>query len=370
MLNEGKGIDGEGGSAESGGEEDMSTLYSLVSEAKSVGDASNGGVDAGNQSKEASDGANLGLLILEGLEADDDDTEVEEEEKEEEEEEVEDSNQGTPLSIPDTVYLPSEVGSMGAVSGVTHEQNRHRGCGNADSRYHRVRGILSEKWSLLLSSVPRWRAGAARSFNSTQLLSLLAMCMAFAAFTSWRSQVWRNEALRLEEKLQQQRTLLAETQAQLEVMLEWNEQKGSGKSDFEGSFPHHNKQSDDEAVLSFKNCYVEASISLGACSRDWQRRWWSDGKSGSSRGPEDEEDDIFSYDDGFADDMHRLVTSFKDTVASKTTRSYSYVQKAMKELSYEGLKDTFTKDGYIQSILQFPPPEMNGTGDRTRIAAI
>ena len=364
MLNEGKGIDGAAGSAESGGGED--TCYSLVSEAKSAGDASNGGVDAGNQSKEASDGANLGLLILEGLDADDDDTE---EEEEEEEEEVEDSNQGTPLSIPDTVYLPSEVGSMGAVSGVTHEQNKHQNYSNTDSRYHRVRDNFREKWSLLLSSVPRWRAVAARSFNALQLLPLLAMGMAFAALTSWRSRVWRNEALSLQEELQQQRTLLAETQAQLEVMLEWNERKGSDKSDFEGFFPHH-KQSDDEAVLSFKNCYVEASISLGACSREWQRRWWSDTKSGSSRGPEDEEDDIFSYDDGFADDMHRLVTSFKDSVASKTTRSYSYVQKAMKELSYEGLKDTFTKDGYIQSILQFPPPEMNGTGDRTRISAI
>jgi len=169
--------------------------------------------------------------------------------------------------------------------------------------------------------------------------------------------MWKNEALRLREELQKQRSLLPialsllkerESLIKKQKLLEQEVIElsqvgdGPGKYNFEGIFPP--EQSDDEAFLSFKNCYVEASLSLGRCSKDLQK-WWSSGDTDNSAHDANEEtsdDEHFSYDDGFTEDMSKFVRWGYDSIASTTTQSYSFIEKNLKHFSYVGMKDVFS----------------------------
>ena len=102
--------------------------------------------------------------------------------------------------------------------------------------------------------------------------------------------------------------------------------KGDGqhKYNFESVF---SDEESDYTSLSFKNCYAEASLSLGRCSKEWQQRW-SD-TNGTSSGDANDKvfNEYYSYDDGLTDDMTKLVRWGYGSLASATTKSISFIKK-------------------------------------------
>ena len=351
MLNEDKNNDGTACS----GEESM--IYSLVSEANDKTDN-----DAGSQSKpsdcveEHKIGVQLGLLILDGEE------EVVEDGSDDGGESKPVSNKASAsLSVPDTVYLPSDIRSMtdGGTSGVTHEQDKNK---DKDDNGN-------NNWCQLLS---RRRAGPCFGF-SFNIMILILLSMILVSLTALASShAWKNEALRLREE---QHTLLKERESLLEKqkLLEEIIKNASKGSDYDALFLQD--ESEDDTILSIKNCYIEASLSLGQCSKEWQRWWYHQANEGSStheHGDDKEDANEYHsfYDDGFTDDMEKLVSKVKSSLASTKVKSYSFIEKALRELSYEGIKDAWLSgDGYVQSIVQCDPKTSsnNDTGFKGRI---
>jgi hypothetical protein len=131
---------------------------------------------------------------------------------------------------------------------------------------------------------------------------------------------------------------------------------------------------EEDTILSIKNCYIEASLSLGQCSKEWQRWWYHQANEGSStheHGDDKEDANEYhsSYDDGFTDDMEKLVSKVKSGLKVTTAQSYSFIEKSLKELSYYGIKDAWlASDGYVQSIVpSSPKTSSNDTGAWGRI---
>ena len=69
----------------------------------------------------------------------------------------------------------------------------------------------------------------------------------------------------------------------------------------------------DDAFLKLKNCYFEASVSLGHCSRQWQK-WWEDEKPASQDGGEN----YFDDDDSFTFAMSKLMDKVTQGVKEGT----------------------------------------------------
>mmetsp|Transcript_38473 Transcript_38473/g.69344 ORF Transcript_38473/g.69344 Transcript_38473/m.69344 type:complete len:403 (+) Transcript_38473:163-1371(+) len=371
MLNEAKDYNEDTASF---GED--TSVYSLVSEANE----SNTHNDDGDKSKYSSsddsvemengNGLNLGLLIIEGAEEEEDDDETKEEEEYDASKRSMKST--SVLSVPETVFLPSEIRSIAAVSCVTHanpyeginplEQDKNKPNESKDG--NQIIGNFLCKWSQLLPCVSRWRDGlGACSFNAMHLIPALMILMTLVSLSSWRSHEWKNEALRLREELQKQKALLPITLSLLKERESLVKKQKLLEQVMEGV------KADDDALLSFKNCYVEASLSLGRCSNEWQR-WWSDTSDSSSahHGTEKETSNDYSsydYDGGFTDDMSKLVKSFSNSLASTTAQSYSFIEKNLKYMSYDGIKDAFSGDNYIQSTVKSTPETAsNDTGGR------
>ena len=203
------------------------------------------------------------------------------------------------------------------------------------------------------------------------ILILLSMILVgLAALAS--SHAWKNEALRLREERQallKERASLLEKQKILEGIIK-NASKGS---DYDALFLQDDEPEDD-TILSIKNCYIEASLSLGQCSKEWQRWWYHQANEESStheHGDDKEDANEYhsSYDDGFTDDMEKLLRKVKSSLASTKVKSYSFIEKSLKELSYYGIKDAWlASDGYVQSIVQISPKtSSNDTGAWGRI---
>lgn len=376
MLNEEKeNCDGAGSFGED------TSMYSLVSEAAEANKSHSHDSDESKSkhafsesgANEIENGEELGLLILEG---------GQDEEDYYDDDEGKLSKKSASLSIPETVFLPSEIRSVAAVSCVTHEQGQNMVKESKGGNFV-VDNILL-KWDQLQYCLSRWSAGlgalGGRSFSTMQLFPALVIFVTLLSFASWRSHVWKNEVLRLKEEVQRQRTLLPLTlymvteresllkkQKLLEQeVIELSNGAGPEKYDFEDTFSPD--ESSDDAILSFKSCYVEASLSLGRCSKDLQK-WWSDStettESSSRDATEEKPNEYPSQDDGFTDDMSKIVRWGYDSLASTTTQSFSFIEKNLKHLSYVGIKDVIGKDDYIQSIAQSAPKmASNDTGDK------
>ena len=283
----------------------------------------------------------LGQLILEGEEYNGGD----DEEYGEAEEENRRRNESVSLSIPETLFLPSEVRSMEA-SGVTNEQDKNNRVKGVNS----TGNILAKLGSGQPSCSSRLQAGRYGPFNMAHITVIIAISVTLLSYESWRTRVWKNEAHRLMGELEKQNSLLPftlsllkereallEKQGQLEEVVERAMRRASSASSSESMFAP--EPSDDDKILSIKTCYVEASLSLGRCSKEWQN-WWSDTSNGSNgRDTADE-----SYDEGFTTDLSKLVKSFTKSLAATTTQSYMFVEKAVKELSYDGIKDALYRD--------------------------
>jgi len=342
---------------------DGASMYSLVSEAKdsgpyggNSGDESSSCSADGSVVMESNNAMKVGLLILEGEECRDGD--------DDESKHIDDKS-ASRLSIPETVLLPSEIGSVAAVSCVTNEHDKRNEKGrNSDNQ---IFEIIMNKWLRVLTFVSGWRASLSRRFHpyATQLFLALIVFATLASFASWRSHVWKNETLRLRQELQKQKALLPLTLSLLKereslvkqqklLEQEIQQMKSHGNSNYEGIFSPDG--SDDDKLVSFKNCYIEASLSLGRCSKELQKRWYgSDNTSGSDRPTKEEtsnENDLYDYDGAFTEDISKLVKHFTNSLSSTTAQSYSFIEKSLKYMSYDGIREAFYADGDNQSIIE------------------
>mmetsp|Transcript_34772 Transcript_34772/g.84011 ORF Transcript_34772/g.84011 Transcript_34772/m.84011 type:complete len:374 (+) Transcript_34772:164-1285(+) len=370
MLNDDKDSDYNNGdrTTECSGGEDIS-MYSLVSETKTESNPNEN--DARCKSNENTNDGKRGLLILDGEEGDDGGGGNGDEVAGEESKLGEETTSAL-LSVPDTVFLPSEIRSVEAVSCVTREQDINKAKGSKE-RSH-FGNYFWERWTRLSSFAFHWRSDVGlESINAMRIVIVLLIFMTLMiSLASWKSYVWKNEALRLREDLQRQSALLPYTlsllkerealirkQKILEEEIERSKlDAGPRRSDYDDIFPPD--KTDNDPFVSIKNCYVEASLSLGHCSKEWQR-WWSDSEDNA----EEDKEESYSYNDGFTNDMSRLVQSMKNRLTATMTLSYPHIEETLKNLSYDGIRDTFSRDEYVQSILKSVSPEWgsNDTGD-------
>jgi hypothetical protein len=340
---------------------DANDMYSVVTDAN----WSDGDEDITHLAAELNavdDASNLGLLILDGedsyVEGSDDEGTVHDNNNNNFEAHVEVSRQGNndsrSLSIPDTLSLPSGLRSMLA-SGFINEQDEHNNMGEGigdndiDPSHHAVR-------------LQAGRFGKFKMINSSFIVMIISVILLL--LQSWRMQLWRNEALRIRNEfhkhrhqnnysllpltlsLAKERNALLEKQGQLEEIIERLERNTGTSSNYEDNMLD---QSDADKILSIKTCYLEASLSLGRCAKDWQDWWYNppdDDISTSNSEESDSHDDDYSFDT----DLSMLAKSLTETLVATTVDSYSFVEKAVKDLSYAGIKDALYTDNYTSGI--------------------
>ncbi|KAL3762499.1 hypothetical protein ACHAWU_008202 [Discostella pseudostelligera] len=273
----------------------------------------------------------LGLLILEGEETYDNKLVRDGEDGDIEPEGVNE------LSIPDSALLPSDMRSVVSL-GASQERSTGRAIVvvGEDDDHH----VMPNSYR---RSLQTWRMVAA---------VLMIFVVAIASFGAMKANAWKYEALRLSEDLHQQQKLLSSLLMERDSLLEniklVEEDLHRAKewiSVYEGMlFTPDTRAYVNDPLLSFKNCYVEATLSLGHCSKELQD-WWFKSNYSTNAPSNDEED-------GFTSDMAKLVSGVKDSLATTTTQSYNFIESVFTKFSYAGMKETFMKDDYIQSIVK------------------
>ena len=289
--------------------------------------------------------SNLGLLILDGedyyVDGSDDEGTVHYNNIVEAhvEENRQGNNDSRSLSIPDTLSLPSGLRSMLA-SGFVGEST---GDYNIIDPSHAVR-------------LQAGRFDKFKMMNSSVIVMIISLTL--LSLQSWRMQVWRNEALRIGNEfhkhqqnnysllpltlsLAKERKALLEKQVQLENIIELLKRKTGSSINYEVMLD----QSDADKILSIKTCYLEASLSLGRCAKDWQD-WWYDPPDDDSSGSRSEESDSHDDNYSFDTDLSMLAKSLTERLVATTVDSYSFVEKAVKDLSYDGIKDALYTDNF------------------------
>ena len=259
------------------------SVYSLVSE------------DGSENAPYNNHDEKLGLLILEGQDDDDDDKEAFD---------GSGTDQDDELSIPDTVNLPSDMKSILS----THHHRHHHG---------EVNSNMADDSTCTLSKL--------KIYLTSHVYAILIISLLIV--TSLLSIV---EVLRMREDLQKQRSIISllpitasllkerkdllKKQEMLEDEIErLKRNDASHRSNlYEDIFTSND--TDDSSILSIKNCYMEARVSLGTCSKEWQEWLYaSSSKSSSSEGEEASDDDY--------DDMYQsIVKSFKDGVRATSSQ--------------------------------------------------
>lgn len=289
-----------------------SDLFSLVTEANmphqtssSVHDESNRSASSAPSNEDGSSAFKGGALILEG-------------------ESVDTHSDEEKFAVPESVFLPSEVGTLEGRESCTsnnEQENSEQESGRGESKSESKSNSDSEqKFSYY--------------FPPKQLLAhgVATFVVVFGMFvlTSWRSLVWRNEALHLKEVLRLQvhhhsslNLKIASLEADLAAWNRRHEDPHSWKFE-KGHWDIEDE--DDNILLSYKNCYIEASLALGQCSKKWQD--WLFGAG------EDKSDDYTTDEDGFPEDITRLLDGIVDGVTAASSSSFSFVEKTLKQMSH------------------------------------
>ncbi len=289
-----------------------SDLFSLITEANNITsyqrspliqNEANESVSSSSGNGDGEGDFQRGTLILEG------------EEQTESKRSEDTYSDGEKFTVPESVFLPSEIGTL---EGQSRNSNSDQDNSEQESRRSRNADI-EQKCSYYFPPKQLLAHGIAT------FVVVLGMLM----LSTWKTLAWRNEAQHLKEvlRLQMQHHSSLELKiASLEADLtSWNKRHKD---------PHNWKfekghweidDDDDNIVLSFKNCYLEASLALGQCSKKWQD--WFMGQDGV------DSDEFATDEDGFTDDMTRLVDGIIDGVAAASTNSFSFVEKTFKQMS-------------------------------------
>jgi len=223
------------------------------------------------------------------------------------------------FTVPESVFLPSEIGTLEGQSRTSNNEQENSEQGSRKSR----NADNEQKHSYFFPPKQLLAHGVATFVVVVGMLTL----------TTWRCLALRNEAQHLKEVLRlqmQHHSSLDLKIASLEADLDawnrrhkdphnWKFEKGHWEID----------DDDDNIVLSFKNCYLEASLALGQCSKKWQN--WLLGP-----GEAEDSDDFTTDEDGFTHDMSRLVDGIVDGVTAVSSNSFSFVEKTLKQFYYVG----------------------------------
>merc|ERR1719253_264197 len=169
------------------------------------------------------------------------------------------------LSVPASVFLPSEIGTMGHASSLQHPPSETGGVAAASGE-KREAGEPPVPKQTIRSVARRIRSGTV-DFKAA---IGVAMLVTVALFASWQSHVHQHETLRLREELRQRGMLLPLTLsllAERELVRERIDVLEAELKRAKGTSPGYASDNQDlftpeEALLSAKNCYVEASLSL------------------------------------------------------------------------------------------------------------
>eukprot|EP00574_Skeletonema_japonicum_P010845 CAMPEP_0201721354 /NCGR_PEP_ID=MMETSP0593-20130828/6041_1 /ASSEMBLY_ACC=CAM_ASM_000672 /TAXON_ID=267983 /ORGANISM="Skeletonema japonicum, Strain CCMP2506" /LENGTH=342 /DNA_ID=CAMNT_0048212153 /DNA_START=82 /DNA_END=1110 /DNA_ORIENTATION=+ len=293
-----------------------SDLFSLITETNntshqrppSIHNEAHGSISSSSSNADGSGDFQRGTLILEGEEQTNNTTSSDEEK----------------FTVPESVFLPSEIGTLeGQSRNSNNEQDNSvqesRKSHNADNE---------QKYS--------------NYFPPKQLLAhgvaTFVVVVGMLMLSTWRSLAWRKEAQHLKEVLH----LQMQHHSSLELKIEsleadlaaWN---GHHKDPHNWKFEKGHWEIDDDddnIVLSFKNCYLEASLALGQCSKKWQDWFLGQGGADTDERQGGAGSDEFATDeDGFTDDMTRLVDGIIDEVAAVSSNSFSFVEKTLKQMS-------------------------------------
>jgi hypothetical protein len=155
-------------------------IYSLVTDAN-WSDADEDVTELVVELDAADDVVNLGMLILDGEDYDGGGDEEGTVNDDEAEEENRLRNESASLSIPETLFLPSEVRTMEA-SRVTNEEDNH-------NRAESTGNIQTTAGSDQPPIAIRLRAGRFGTFKLLHALLIVLISLTFLSFHSWRVQV-------------------------------------------------------------------------------------------------------------------------------------------------------------------------------------
>ncbi|KAL7444134.1 hypothetical protein ACHAXH_008638 [Discostella pseudostelligera] len=303
----------------------------------------------------------LGLLILEGEETYDNKLVRDGEDGDIEPEGVNE------LSIPESALLPSDMRSV-VTPGASIKQSTGRAVvvgedEDTDVMPNSYRRSL-QSWRMVAAvlmifvvAIASFGAMKANGWKH-EALRLREFLHCQQKFGKMEANAWKYEALRLREDLHRQQklqpftvSLLMEREALLQNIKLVEQDLHRAKewiSIYEDMLtpdtPGYEEEDEDDPLLSFKNCYVEATLSLGHCSKELQD-WWFKSNYSTHEPSNDEED-------GFTSDMAKLVSELKNSLAATTTQSYNFIESVFTKFSYAGMKETFLTDDYIQSIVK------------------
>ena len=248
------------------------------------------------------------------------------------------------LSVPDTIFLPSEMRSVVTMGADPRELSTSR-------------AVVVQECNEIMTS------DSLRSNQFCRTVAMMMMMVFVAAILSFgviRNNIWKNEALQLREDIQRQKpllplmiSLLMERDALLKniSLLEKEVHRNSvWISLYEDMlFTSNTIEEEVDPLLSIENCGIEASLTLSQCSKELQNWWPNRISSKTSSASNDGEE---TNDDGFTADMAKLVNGVKRGLAETTVQSYNFVEKVFTTFSYAGMKETFSNDDYIQSIVK------------------
>lgn len=286
-------------------------LFSLITEANMshsrsslIHNESNRSTSSASRKTDESDGVK-GTLILEG-------------EENTQSRRSEDTSLNK-FTVPESVFLPSEIDTLGGQSctsddEVENEKSKSTSNTGPDRRFrYYFPPALPEIYTKQLVA---------------HVVASFIVLVGVLTLTAWRSLVWRSEAFHLKEALSLQTQVHSSLKlkiASLEADLAaWNNRHNDSYSwKFEKGHWEIDDE-DDNIVLSFKNCYVEASLALGRCSKEWQD-WLFGGVNKSMEYAYHDEDE-------FADNWARVIDVVMGGVAAASSSSFSFVQKTLRQL--------------------------------------
>lgn len=231
------------------------------------------------------------------------------------------SDEEEKFTVPESVFLPSEIGTLEEQSNVSNGKANIGVEKKNDSESESTSNNTDNEQKCRYYFPPEALAGKQLFAHAAATFVVIVGMLTLSA---WRCHVWRKEALHLKKVLHlqaQDHSSLNLKIASLEADLaDWNKRH---KDPHNWKFEKGHWEIDDEddnIVVSFKNCYLEASIALGRCSKEWQD--WLFGEN------EEIEESYSSHDDGFTDDMEKLV----DWVADGVVAASSSMNESLSEI--------------------------------------
>lgn len=329
--------------------------------------------------------ATSGVLIVEGVD-DDTNSRVSRSSKVVNITDAAEEQRGLNLSIPDTVFLPSEIGSLEEKLHESGEFERLQ----ENSKRKNEKGTKEEQTlPKLVTSLHDDIKGCSASTKKI-LLAVLFALIAAVSCTAWIYRAWKYDSFQREDnEVKKQQSLLqlvallsrermelknkiTVLEREIDVLTLSCSNEDPSKEPGEDPFSMR-RPSEDDAFFLLNNCYVRASLSLGQCSREWQS-WWNntkkDEEDSQSHGSGVGETNKFTGEDypyqmvTAMNEISRYVEGFFDTVTDKSQDAYSFVESNIKDMSYKGLDGVMRVSSAMQDLVNMTSETLNSATEQ------